>query len=416
MKYFIKLHLLLLLLPLISFSQNGRIDSTNVKKLRIDPNNARGASASAFFDKVDFIPLETNKMSLFGEIIKLEIVNGKYVIFDMDTWSVLIFGATGKFITRISAKNVADLSGLDYGKENTGGVFNGFTVSSVAGEKLIDISSKKGILRFDLEGKLRDRLSFEQYQRTINLGDGTRIITDFSRDREICYEFAVVSGQGDTTGYLPYSIKRYEADDYYIGGNRINVGSDPNSALYYGYYSYDIFDIRQKGVSLRYQILLPETIALPKDFVTNPVYTFKKWGYLRNNRNKVYGLRNPLVVGDNLIVTLDALSQFPSTKKTIAYNLRTGGIISMQDITPDESSFFLPVNDSAYGTNFMMKGFSAFDGTNLYTSISSVSMLKFREQSKANNTVYPELLKQYFSKKSIDANPVLVVLKPKLSK
>lgn len=415
MKSLVTLYLSLLLLPLTSFSQIGKIDSTNVRKLRIDPNNARGASASAFFDKIEFVPLETNKMSLFGEIAHLEVVNGKYVIFDHDTRSVLIFEATGKFVTRISAEKVAELSGIEYSDGKTGSVFTWFSVSSVAGEKLIDIHSKKGVLRFNLEGKLVSKLKYGQYYETVDLRDGTRILKDFSRDKQIAYEFAVVNARGDTTCYLPYSIKRYEADDYYIGGNRINIGSDANSALYYGYYSYDIVDIRQTGVSLKYRIQLPADIALPVDFVSNPVYTFKKWDYLEKNKNKVYGLNNPLIIGDNLIVTLDAISQFPSTKKTIAYNLKTGEIISIQDITPDKSSFFLPVNDSAYGTNFMMRGFSAFDGTNLYTSISAVSMLKFFEQSQVKNTVYPSSLEQFFSRKNIDANPVLVILKPKLS-
>jgi hypothetical protein len=412
MKIIFTLSFLLFLLPLASWCQEGTVDSSGVRKLRIDPNAARGASVSALFQQVEYVPLETTKASLFGEVSQLEIVNGKFVIFDQDTWSVLIFAQNGKFLTRISAKRVAEITGLDYAKENIGTLLTGFTVSRSGTEHLINISSKKGILRFDMEGKLRSTLSFGQFQKVIYLADGTKVIPDFTRDKKKYYEFAIAGEKGDTTGYLPYSPRRYAEDDFIIGGNRVNIGSDPNLAFYYGYYSYGLFELSGRGASLKYQILLPEAIALPQDFTTNPIYAFKKWDYLRREKNRVYGLRNPLVVGNSLILTLDAVSQLQATKKTIAYNLGNGQLFSLQDISPDQMSYFLPINDSAYGTNFMMRGFSAYDGTSLYTSISSVSMLKFKELSKTDVT-YPEALRQYFARNNADANPVMVILKPK---
>lgn len=64
----------LLFLSINAFSQAGKVDSTGMVTLRIDPQTARGANVSQVFDEVKFIPLETTKESLFGSINDLKIV------------------------------------------------------------------------------------------------------------------------------------------------------------------------------------------------------------------------------------------------------------------------------------------------------------------------------------------------------
>ncbi|MEO9021742.1 MAG: 6-bladed beta-propeller [Ginsengibacter sp.] len=47
--------------------------------IRIDPANARGGTTSQIFDEVNYIPLETTKESLFGQIDQLAVTEKYFV-------------------------------------------------------------------------------------------------------------------------------------------------------------------------------------------------------------------------------------------------------------------------------------------------------------------------------------------------
>lgn len=414
MKKYLQISLALILLGYSTvFSQGDKIDSSQSRKLRIDPAAARGVPVKELFSKVLYVPLETTKKSLFGEISQFEVVDDKFVIFDFDTWSVLIFSNSGKFINKISSSNIASLNGLS--SSNEGNVFNGFMLTKVDATNYIDIASKGTILRFTLEGVLFKKFPVTEYRKILTLKDGTQVIPDYTFDKKKYFEFLLVSPKGDSTTFFPYSLKRYSEDDWVIGGSRFDISTNQEELLYYNYYSYDIYSLNSIGVKLKYQIMLPNTIALPSDFSSNPIYKMKKWSFLEKNRSTVYGLRNIWLIGENLFLTLDAVAQQISNKKTLAYNLKTSQAISLQNLTPDESSYFLPVNDSSIGTNFLSRGFLNFDGENLYTSISSLSMTKLKVKSKGSANNYPSVLKNYFSKDQSESNPVVIILTPHTS-
>src|SRR3569833_2319900 len=71
-----------------------------VEKLRIDPSQAYGGKVSEYFEQVNYIPLETTKESLFGDINQLAITDSSFVITDMDTRAVLFFTRKGRYITK----------------------------------------------------------------------------------------------------------------------------------------------------------------------------------------------------------------------------------------------------------------------------------------------------------------------------
>ena len=70
--------------------------------IRIDPAHARGGTASQIFEKVNFIPLETTKESLFGKIDQLAVTKDYFIILDEQTNSILIFKKNGKFHAKIA--------------------------------------------------------------------------------------------------------------------------------------------------------------------------------------------------------------------------------------------------------------------------------------------------------------------------
>jgi len=55
-------------------------------------------TAEDIFAQIEFIPLETNRTSLFANIDDIIILSDRYIILDRETNVVLIFEKSGKFI------------------------------------------------------------------------------------------------------------------------------------------------------------------------------------------------------------------------------------------------------------------------------------------------------------------------------
>lgn len=394
----------------VTSAQEPKIDSSAMRLLRIDPSVAKGTPVSQLFEKVEYIPLETTKNSLFGEIGRLEVVDDKFVIYDFDTQSVLIFNSRGGYINKITPKDVADATELS-GKAGVGNVFNSFSISNEDGVNCIVIFSNGSLFKYDLSGTLISKTKGGTLSPEYILSNTVKVIPDFTENKEIFYEFAWIKGN-EAQLFFPFSLKRYEEDEFISASNRFDVAIDKGSIFYSNFYSYDIFELSGKGVFLKYRFILPQSIALPADFMNNPAYKAKRWEYLQNNKNTVYGIHNIVQMGEYLYFTLDAASQQISTKKTLAYNLKNNDLISIQHITPDASTFFLPVNDSAYGSNFLSRGFFAYDERSFYTSISSLSMFRFHSENKEGQNSYSANMKNYFDKSKPESNPVIVKVTP----
>ena len=91
------------------------------------------------------------------------------------------------------------------------------------------------------------------------------------------------------------------------------------------------------------------------------------------------------------------------------YNLKTGQLISMNNLTPDSTNYFLPVIDFP----FNYESFKAVDDQYFYTYIASLRMFQAKEANSGKSIKYPGLLAQYFQKGNKKDNPVIVQLKPK---
>lgn len=65
---FLSFVFVIILMISTSIAQVVKIDSSAVQRIRIDPATAKGVPAGQLFEKVEFIPLETNEKSLFGRL------------------------------------------------------------------------------------------------------------------------------------------------------------------------------------------------------------------------------------------------------------------------------------------------------------------------------------------------------------
>lgn len=323
----------------------------------------------------------------------------------------MIFDSAGKFINKITPKDVA--ASVDFPANSaSASVFNSFTVSRENGVNYLAVFSNGSLLKYDLEGKLVSKVKDGRLNPEYLLSDSVKVVPDFSLDGTNYYEFAIFRGDR-AEHYFPFSVERYMDDEYISVSSRFDMATDGGSILYTDYFSYDVLELSASGVRLKYRFILPQGNALPADFMQNPEYKAKRWEYLQNNKSVVYGIHNLVQMGDYLFFTLDAAAQHIAPKKSIAYHLKTGEALSIQHITPDETSFFLPVTDSSYGNNFLSAGFLSYDDRSFYTSISSLSMFRFHAENKEGNA-YPAPLSSYFGENKPDSNPVLVKVTPRI--
>lgn len=390
----------------------AKIDSSRSSTLRIDPQSARGAKVSEVFDGVQFIPLETTKESLFGKIYTLKIVKNQFIIFDYDTRAVLIFDKQGKFKGKIDASKIPK-DDADKSKNE----FYGYKIVEDQKDSVISIFSGKYHHYFDLAGKFikkvpkKDVVLYEQY----NFDDKETIVRPFFEKKvgkdSTYYELAVIRKK-DTLAYLPFSMDRYQKDDFWDGAKFYDYGGK-NEMFFINAYDYNIHKITPLGLSLAYRVIFPASNSLPKDWMSNPAYMKKRGEYFQKNSKAFYSLNNVYQIGDFLYMQMRSFSWEKETKKAIIYNLQTSEITSLQDLEPDSSSYFLPVTDAGAYNDFMGRGFLLYKDDYFFTSYSSLAMQAFKSQMGDRNKKFPPLLEQYFKTEDRKSNPIIIQLKPK---
>ncbi|KQM66330.1 hypothetical protein ASE74_07920 [Pedobacter sp. Leaf216] len=401
-----------------AWAQQGKIDSTEMLTLRIDPQTAHGAAVSQIFSEVEFIPLETTKESLFGSISQLKIMEDNYVIYDYDTKAILIFGKDGKYRAKINASNIEQ----DKNEKNKS-EFYGFIPEQENNTSYIVVYAGVRIFYFDLKGKLVKKIMEKDYVNRHSSRDlkfasnGTIVRPDYLQKQgkdSTFYELGFINKNKDSVGYFPYSSKRYDNDEFWSSGSRYSQTA-PDEILYLNYYSYDIYKARPSKLSLAYHIIFPAANSLPRDFNSNPVYVKKRGEFFKNNPKVFYGLSNTFLVGNNLYFKMHNFGWDRTMKKALIYNLKTSELTSIQDLEPDALSSFLPVTDASGSFyDFMNKGFQLYENGYFYTNYSSLAMFAFKEQSEGKTNKYPPALEAYFKTQNKKSNPVLIKLKPKL--
>ncbi|WP_285008171.1 6-bladed beta-propeller [Pedobacter faecalis] len=393
-------------------AQESKIDSSEMKTLRIDPQSARGAAVSQIFDEVEFIPLETTKESLFGSIAEFDLTDSCYVIFDYDTRGVFIFNRDGKFQGRI---NASSLPKEENEKEPQN--FWGFQLRKEGDRSLIQIQSRKYAIFFDTKGKLVKKVLHKdnKYRGEYTFSNGDQVQQGFRDNKtkdSTYYELAVLRDTVPVATYLPFDVKRYENDQFFGHGGVYDYRVQ-DELFFLTYYKTNIYKLTPKKLSLAYRIIFPAANTLPADFLSNPVYKGKRQEYFDANRDAIYALSGTYKFGNNLYFKTHSWGGSREKKFAFVYNLDNADLISLGNLEPDSLSHFLPVNDAGSGWDFSNRGFHKYDGTYLYTSYSSLAMFSFKEQSAGKNATYPPKLVSYFKSENKKSNPVLIRLKPK---
>jgi len=392
-----------------ALAQTAKVDSSAMQVLRIDPSSAVGAPVSEIFDEVQFIPLETTKESVFGSVNQFEVLGNTFVVFDHDTKSVLFFAKDGKYKSKI------DASKLPPAPDSKDRQIFGFELMEEDGISYICVYTPKLQLYYSEEGKLvKEKKMISFGERRLYFNDNASYVRQGYTTNEkdtIAFELGLYDKEKGITTYFPYHTNRFSEDEFISSGNNFQFNEQKDEFLFTNYYEYNIYRGNSKSLSLAFKLIFPMSATLPADFVTNPIYRHKKFQYFQNNGTKIFGVGSPFVIGDNLIFKIGAWGDLK--KNTLAYNLKTGGLLSVNDIEPDEKSYFLPINDTGVGYDCLIKGFLLYKEGYLYTRYSSFAMFAFKEQSAGKNAKYNTVLTDYFKTQNKKSNPVIVLLKPK---
>jgi len=258
--------------------------------IRIDPKNAVGGTVSQVFDRVNYIPLETTKESLFGKIDQLAVTEKYFIVRDRNTNSILVFEKDGKFHSKIQGGN-------DNYNRNS---IEDFSIDRSKKE----IVFKKGwdeFIHYDFDGKMirKEKVSIEGNDFFIFPKD-IIVYADYSVDRthspdSTRYELMFARKNKIYKHDLPYNGKfsSLQNDDilgvqhspFYESGN-------DTSAFYWRPYDYGIYAISPSGIRRKYNFILPLANSLPAAFATNTLFTFKRLDYIKTNREVIYNISN----------------------------------------------------------------------------------------------------------------------------
>ncbi|GAA4317582.1 hypothetical protein GCM10023149_15210 [Mucilaginibacter gynuensis] len=409
--------ILFFLFPLALLAQASLPDSSKLVKLRIDPVNSLGASVSDVFSEVEFIPLETSKDCLFGNIENLKIVDDHFVFFDYDTRSVYIFTAQGKYKTKIDAKKVPQERSKK--EENN---FYGFVVEQVDGKDRIGIYTRKTMFFFDLDAKLVKKVSHDDPVRKNNrpktyFKSQDAYVETYHLEKKdkdsIYYEIVTYNNNKETGKYFSYNPDKFRTDSPIGNGTGVfDYGAD-KEMFFVRPHDYTLYLATPDKLYMAYRFIFPFSLTLPADFSTAEEYKGKKFEYLRKNDKKIYGIGNTYQIGDNLFFKTHQMEFNQSQKNSFVYNFKNGRLLSMVDLQPDTLSQFLPVTDAGLGYDFRQRGFQLYKDGYFYTTYSSLVLYTVKDQNADKKRTYDDRLTQTFKKGSRKDNPIIVKLKPK---
>jgi hypothetical protein len=388
-----------------------------VEKLRIDPSMAFGGTVSEYFEEVNYIPLETTKQSLFGDINQLVITDSSYVIFDFDTRSVLFFSLAGKYMTKIKLKeNVWPWLAYEKPQHRLSMSF-------------YDSQAKKNEVKYysitgrELAGKRTEAASFQSHH--IPLNNGFSVATGY------CYfdngmkpvdsvAYLLKVYKNDTSLYksfFPYNQTVNMAACAFGGGfGKINASEEKDAVYVSPPFDGGIYKVTKDSAIKLYQVVLPLSRAVPK--YISQSNDNRLIDSLRNanwpDENTITGLTNIFMFDDFLLFKLNAgryswTQGAESTKQyNFIYNRKTDRLVSIERMKPDELNGFLPFAD--WRINY--QGLNYIDGF-FYTTLSSLQLFNAKEATADKKPKYSPAIEKFFTTENRKSNPVIVQLKLK---
>lgn len=367
-------------------------NQATAEKIRIDPAAAMGGTVSQYIDKVKFILLEDTKESVFGTIDQVEVTDSFYIILDNNTQAIILFTKQGRYHSKIKLKYyIPDFK--------------------IRGN-LIEVPDYPFYSYYDLDAKLVKQITPKKYgnDRTY-LGDNVEAQYIFNPGEikssidSTAFKVQVLEGDKITHKYFPYNTRLAKGLRNWVFHFFNNYENNDTAKYVIIRHDYTVYRITPLTCNAVYQFIFPLQYSLPNNFLTDTALLSKN-DDVDLNASLISELYNFYKI-KNLI------SFRTSQHKTYLYETATQKLVWFDKIISDSTSYFLPVTDAeARGSDVSIPGLINFDGTNFYTSYSSLQLFNRMEATKIKNPKYPPELVKYFSNpKNRKGNPVLVQIK-----
>lgn len=380
-----------LLLLLVAHSQS-------VTKLHIDIDNFTGGTVSEVFDNIHFIPLETTKESLIGNIAQLEVTNDHFIVSDNQTNSIFFFKKNGDFEFKIKAHKPDRYIG-------------NFSIDKK--KKILIVQTQaEAINIFDLKGHFIKRVKLPFSFGSFFLFQNGTIVYNVNKPNKPTKVDTTFYDLYYTTNYdyifkkaSPYN-PRVVFNEYNIYTNPFSHTSGSDSTFFSLPYYYNVYGLCDTGVYHIYKFLFPAKYSVPVDLNTKK-FSGKKVDLLyrqKRNINKILGLEQIYKLRDNLLFTIRIHRAEP---RKYCYNLETGSLISFDHIVGDSSSYFIPV------LRFYEEMGTVFNN-HIYSTIPTYLLDKIHKQKPIDH--YSPKLESYFKDHNKWSNPFIIetVLKDNL--
>jgi hypothetical protein len=249
------------------------VDIDNVKKLRF----------SDLFDKVDYIPLETNDSFLIGTVERLRIFEDEICL--LSDKSLLIFDAK-------TGKGNLELSKLGSGPGEYQSLYDVFIDKSMGRIELLDMNAKR-IQSYDLKGKFLNSivLPFASFSFVKETDDtywfyNNQLSSDVTQSKVVYYDV----NKGDVVkAYFPID-KHLSSYFFVVEGN--NFIKDKSGVFYFSCPSNSIYHLDGNSE--------PETVftidfgqhAVPQEFYDRHFTDIMEFSQEANKREYVYFINN----------------------------------------------------------------------------------------------------------------------------
>lgn len=388
----------------LTFSQRSDTYKTATSAIHVDPNTATGGQTSQFFDEINYIPLETTKESLFGEVWKMEVYKDYFIISDISTNSIFVFLKNGKFYSKIDKHSLhADNLALD------------FTIDKKAGQIVVPITSsnKPYLVWCDLKGGVVKKINIKSapysisYLKSDCIAMSPREYLNTHTADTTSYLVKYIKDSNIINNLLPVTLKEFKIQlgFRYEKPNFLYSSGIDGSLFFVKENDYDIMQLNPSGVSKIIRLVFPLSLSIPTDFNTNSAYEDKQ-KYFRNNNTKISSIQS-VYLNKNCLFFETVNSRIFSSDRYLFHSFRSGRLYALERINGDSLSSFLPIISSGVGS------LAAADTNYIYTTLSSLSMFQAMESNISGNPHYPPRLQEYFKTQSRKSNPVIVQLKLK---
>ena len=413
-KYFLHKSFLVSLMLSISWLSPAQ----DFQKIRINPDQAYGGNFSDYLYDIEYIPLETTKESLFGQVSELIITESSYIILDKDTKSVLFFSWTGKLLKRIYKEGNLSANVVLFNKSNN-------------------------LIAIVFQNSNSDKYAIHSYSLS---GDYIKKIETADLNSDLIYNSIVIDEKNywlrhnfSTADTIPSSyFSKYNnnvkvssavpldsAIRYSIYRLKSELGYETVPYIYNNFFYFSTpFEHKLYKINATtgqsspiFQIVFPSKFGIDNSLLT--VIDNKKMDSIVN---KIWFTDISILSIENIEYSTNKIifkakrgvsGSYGSDGKLInrnfLYRFKDGFLASFERISPDISTYFLPF----YNTHTIaFKGFYR-QNEYLYTFLSSLELFAAHQANKNKKTNYPPILQEYFKTQNRKSNPVIVRMKLK---